>query len=203
MKKLTEKQSAVLEFIKSNLATGKPFPSLSEIGSFFGFSRNSAKAHVDALEKKGLIKKQEQRVSPFQLAQDLKETLQGFPLMATISAGVPDMVEESHDKVLNFDLDYFGNGNLKALEVNGDSMLGDSICDGDIAIIKPQNQIGKNEIAAIQVEGEGLTLKRMNNKNGAIDLLPSNPEYPVKTYPADHVQIVGKLVGVVRRTARR
>lgn len=199
MVSLTHKQQALLDFIKTNLRQGRPFPSLSDIGAHFGFSRNTAKFHLNALKKKGLIKRRAQRVSPFLLSHKPVDPAL-FELVARVPAGTPDVVEDETERFICFNQDYFGKGSLKAVVVSGDSMLGDAICDGDIAIVQLKKTAGKRDIVAVQVAGEGVTVKRLRLKKKTVDLVPSNPDYPVKTFPADQVEIVGKVVGVVRKT---
>ena len=95
---------------------------------------------------------------------------------------------------LNFDPSYFSKGEVKVLTVNGDSMLGDSICDGDLALITPQKNARKNDIVAVRVEAEGITLKRLEKKGEMITLIPSNPRFKKKTFSSSEVSVLGKFV---------
>jgi len=51
----------------------------------------------------------------------------------------------------------------------------------------------------LRIEGE-ITLKRIRKNHDRIELLPSNAEFPVRSVPAEQVEILGKLVGIVRKT---
>lgn len=107
--------------------------------------------------------------------------------------------------------DYF------AIRVVGDSMIGDNIVEGDIAIMRrvewrdaihgiQQGLIGKGEIVAARVEDEGTTLKRCyrEEKKKKIRLEASNPDYEPKSIliAEDRVQIQGVLVGIWREAPR-
>ena len=148
---LSAKQSEVFDFIQKTLSAGKPFPSLSEIGEFFSVSKNTAKFHVQALERKGVIKKREERISSFSLTSEEKDP-SAFEWMGAIAAGYADESSEDISESLSFDPSYFSKGEVKVLTVNGDSMLGDSICDGDLALITTQKNFRKNDIVAVRIE---------------------------------------------------
>jgi repressor LexA len=83
--------------------------------------------------------------------------------------------------------DFFGGGDILALRVIGDSMSGDSVADGDIAMIKRQQEGNKGDILALRIEGDQARL------------LSSNPEHPVRLVPAAQLEILGKLVGIIRK----
>jgi len=82
--------------------------------------------------------------------------------------------------------------------VVGESMSGDAIADGDIAMIKRQQDANKGDILALRIEDE-ITLKRIRLEGDHFLLLPSNPDYSIRKVPAQQLEILGKLVGIVRR----
>jgi repressor LexA len=128
---------------------------------------------------------------------------QRIPLVAVVPAGAPRAVEEQAGEFVELSAEWFGSGDLRAVRVSGDSMSGDAIRDGDIAIIRIQPTAEPGEIVAVRIAGEEVTLKRIRRRgNRWIDLVPSNPEYPVRRVPAKNVEIIGKLVGILRRSAR-
>ena len=87
---------------------------------------------------------------------------------------------------------------ILGVRVVGDSMSGDSIADGDIAMIKRQREAGKGDILALRIEDE-ITLKRLRIDGDRAELLPSNPEHSVRVVDASRVEVLGKLVGIVRK----
>jgi repressor LexA len=52
----------------------------------------------------------------------------------------------------------------------------------------------------VRVNGDEITLKRIRIKKNIVELIPSNPEFPVRRFPAEEVEVVGKLVGIIRKT---
>ena len=218
MDSLTDIQQAVYDYTRKALQQGLPFPSLREIAGHFGFQHTTARFHLKALEKKGYVQQRSQRVSDYLLhepglhEQGLHEqglleqgflkkkevSASSFDLVARIPAGAPSAVFDETPESFSVTYDFFGGGDILGLRVVGDSMSGDSIADGDIAMIKRQRDANKGDILALRIEGE-ITLKRLRLKGDEAQLLPSNPEHSVRVVPADQLEILGKLVGIIRK----
>ena len=208
MQTLTAIQQAVYDYTRQAMEQGLPFPSLREIASEFGFKHTTARFHLKALEKKGFIKQRSQRVSDYLLADELIDEVMGqqqdfrpeqFRLAARIPAGTPSPVFDESSESFSVNRDFFGGGDIQAIRVAGESMSGDSITNGDIAMIKLQSEANKGDILAVRIEDE-ITLKRIKLVSDRCQLIPSNPEFSIREVPARHLQIIGKLVGVIRKT---
>ena len=212
MQILTAIQQAVYDYTRQVLEQGLPFPSLREIASQFGFKHTTARFHLKALEKKGFIRQRSQRVSDYLLTDGFTDEglrQQGamfeqfrpeqFRLAARIPAGTPSPVFDEASESFSVNRDFFGGGDIQAIRVAGESMSGDSIADGDIAMIKLQSEANKGDILAVRIEDE-ITLKRIKLVGDRCQLIPSNPEFSIREVPARHLQIIGKLVGVIRKT---
>ena len=202
MTPLTEIQRAVYDYTRDAIREGRPFPSLREIAAHFGFQHTTARFHLKALEKKGYIRRREQRASEYRLTESTANYAgiesPGFDLVARIPAGAPLPVFDETRERFSVTQDFFGGGDIIGIRVVGDSMSGDSIADGDIAMIKRQQEANKNDVLALRIEDE-ITLKRLRLVDDRAELIPSNPEYDVRIVPADRVEILGKLVGIVRK----
>jgi repressor LexA len=197
MHELTAIQQQVYDYTRQILEQGLPFPSLREIANHFGFKHTTARFHLKALEKKGYIKQRAQRVSEYLLAEETRQ--QDFMLVAKISAGAPMPVFDESNETFSVNHVFFGGGDIRGIRVSGESMTGDSIADGDIAMIKLQKDANKGDILAVRIDDE-ITLKRIKLKGDIFQLIPSNPDFPIREVPAQSLQIIGKLVGVVRKT---
>ena len=218
MDSLTDIQQAVYDYTRKALQQGRPFPSLREIAGHFGFQHTTARFHLKALEKKGYVQQRSQRVSDYLLhepglhepglhEQDFLEQgllkkerapVSSFDLVARIPAGAPSAVFDETPESFSVTYDFFGGGDILGLRVVGDSMSGDSIADGDIAMIKRQRDANKGDILALRIEGE-ITLKRLSVKGDEAQLLPSNPEHSMRVVSARQLEILGKLVGIIRK----
>jgi repressor LexA len=202
MESLTDIQKAVYDYTRQVLKLGQPFPSLRDIASHFGFQHTTARFHLKALEKKGFIKQRAQRISDYMLADnrdtDSLARSQGFDLIARIPAGAPLPVFDETRESFQVTHDFFGGGDILGIRVIGDSMSGDSIAEGDIAMIKRQQEANKGDILALRIEGE-ITLKRIRLEGDKAHLLPSNPEHSIRVVSARQLEILGKLVGIIRK----
>jgi len=138
MESLTDIQQAVYDYTRQALRQGQPFPSLREIASHFGFQHTTARFHLKALEKKGFIRQRSQRVSDYMLSDEGLPSGETFDLIARIPAGAPLPVYDETRESFSVTQDFFGGGDILAVRIIGDSMSGDSIAEGDIAMIKRQ-----------------------------------------------------------------
>lgn len=119
-----------------------------------------------------------------------------IPILGKIAAGTPILAVENHEDY--FDTSEFINADF-ALQIQGDSMIGSRIYDGDIVFLKKQSYIDNGQIGAFLIDGEA-TLKIFNKQAGTVMLLSSNPSYsPIVLNPDKENLILGKLIGVYSR----
>ncbi len=120
------------------------------------------------------------------------------PLRGYIAAGAPVETEEQRG-ALNF-ADFLGTGNTFALEVRGQSMIEDHICEGDMVLLEKTPQANDGEIVAALVDGTETTLKRFYREpGGMVRLQPANSTLNPILVPARDVQIQGRLLAVLRK----
>jgi repressor LexA len=199
---LREKQ--VYDFIREFKKRNGKVPSARQITSQLGFkSSRSAQNYITALKSKGYLIDREPETSSYVLAEDAK-SMMGIPFVGKIAAGHPAEAYAQTDHVIEMPYGFFGESDgqgLFALQVMGNSMSGDFICEGDIAIIKKQRDgFRKDDILAVRVGSEEFTLKRLNKIKNLIQLLPSNAQYPVLEVASEQVTVIGKYVGLLRRS---
>lgn len=86
-------------------------------------------------------------------------------------------------------------GTCFVMEVDGDSMTGDNIHNGDYIVVRQQPDIVEgNDIALLRINDDEMTLKRIIREGGKVILLSSNAAYPERSVPTECVQIVGKYI---------
>ena len=83
------------------------------------------------------------------------------------------------------------------LKVRGDSMIGKSIVDGDIAIIEHGVQPRPGDVVAALIDGQ-VTLKTFVMQRSKPYLRAENPRYP-SLIPQEELQIQGVMVALVRK----
>jgi len=120
------------------------------------------------------------------------------PLHGRIAAGAPILAMEGQNS-LSVPAALLGPGEHYALEVSGDSMIEAGILDGDYALIRKTETARDGEIVVALVDGTDATLKFFRREGGSVCLKPANRAYEDQRYPASHVQVQGRLAGLLRR----
>ena len=195
---LTPRQRQVLQFITSHLDNNGYPPTLREIAAHLQVSGTlPASKHLDALEKKGYIKRD--KVSRgIALTTPLSRPV-SLPIVGTVRAGHLSPAIEDIQGYFSVDSLAVKGGDCFFLRVSGDSMIGAGILDGDLALIRPQPTADNKDTVVAMVEGEA-TLKWFFKEPDRIRLQPANPAMaPIIVRPEDgDVMIIGKVIGVYR-----
>jgi repressor LexA len=195
MQELTKRQQQVLKFISDFTAEHGFAPTVREIAQAMKIAIKGAQDHLSALQRKGYIERKSKTPRTIQVTAGAFTGK--IPILGRIAAGRPIDAVENFEGMLPVASDFFSKGELFALQVKGESMTGDHILDGDMAIIKKQPTVNNGEIAAVAVEND-VTLKRFYLKGEKAELRPSNDAYKTIVVPASDVRILGKMVGVLR-----
>ena len=207
MNALTERQQQILGFIRGKQDSEGLTPTLREIAAHFRFSSpNAALAHVQALRNKGFLKSLAGRARSLRVMDPntprsrFRPRVVSVPIYGSIPAGLPqDTVQEEEGCVL-IDVETLGikpTARTFGLKVRGDSMIGKSIVDGDIAIIEHGVQPRSGDVVAALIDGQ-VTLKTFVMQRGKPFLRAENPRYP-NLIPQEELQIQGVMVALVRK----
>lgn len=200
MSPLTDRQQQVLSFITSYIDTNGYPPSQREIASHLGVSGNPAvMKHLDALEKKGFIRRDSNSRSIAVISS--RTGTVSLPIVGTVRAGELTLAVEDIQGYLAIDRMHQHGGTF-LLRVTGDSMINAAICDGDLALVRPQPTAENRDIVVAMVEGEA-TLKEFHREQGAIRLQPKHPTMApiIIQEGSGEVAIIGKVVGIFRSMA--
>lgn len=199
---ITTRKKEIIDYITAfQYREGFP-PSLREICKALGLqSPGSLIKHMRSLELEGYIKripgkKRAWKVSGFWSPIRI-------PLIGQIAAGTPILAEENREDDLPVDPRFFGSHDAFALRVRGDSMMEAQIRDGDLAIIRPQDDAENGCIVAVLVEDleTEATLKIFQRKNENLELHSANSSYAPLVFKGNdrhRVRVLGKLIGVIR-----
>jgi repressor LexA len=122
-----------------------------------------------------------------------------IPVMGRIAAGTPISAIQARSHTIGMPADMFGNGELFALEVRGDSMIEAGILDEDTVIIRKQDTADTGDIVVALIDDEEATLKRLRKRGASIALEAANPAYETRIFGPDRVRIQGKLVSLIRK----
>ncbi len=121
-----------------------------------------------------------------------------IPVYTAVAAGIPieaieDIVDyEEIDAALAATGDFFG------LRIKGDSME-PRMREGDVVIVRKQDDADTGDIAIILVNGNEATVKKIKKEPSGISLIPNNPAHDIQYYSAADiaslpVRIIGKVV---------
>lgn len=201
MTKLTPKQQQIYNYIlQFTNEHGYP-PSVREIGAAVGLkSPSTVHFHMKGLEEAGVIVKAEGKTRAISLpgatvAEDSAEQTNRVPIIGSVAAGAPILAQECIEDYLPFDTNGL-TGEHFALKVRGESMLNAGILPNDLVVVHQQQDARNGEIVVAMFEDEA-TVKTLLRRDGHTWLMPENDAYA----PIDgsRAQIIGKVVGVVRR----
>lgn len=204
MEKLTKRQEEILNFIKEYIVKYGYPPTVREIGSSLGVSSPATiHAHLNNLENKGFIKKEESKNRAIELLvdnefRDNNEEVVRVPLLGKITAGSPIEAIESPDEHFSLPSYLIPKGKeIFTLKVDGESMINAGIHDGDIVIVEKE-QVAKNgEIVVAMTDENEVTLKRFYKEKDHIRLQPENDTMAPILLP--NVSILGKAIGLYRQ----
>jgi len=197
MAALTPKQKKVLDFIRSCTERNGYAPSQQEIAAAFGFrSLGTVQNYLVRLERQGVLARDwNARRSMRVLAPHDRET--EIPLAGTVAAGKPIEAVESPGMV-EVPSSMVGRGENYVLRVQGDSMIGDGILDGDLVVVRKQATAENGQTVVALIRGEA-TVKRFYRKGERIELHPANPALqPILVEDEESFRIDGVVVGVIR-----
>lgn len=194
---LTRRQRDILKFFEEFTTSQGISPTLEEVARHFGVNKVTIFGHVAELERKGCLRRSAPGISRgLQIVPDGRA--QGaLPILGTIAAGAPIGVLETPE-VLTFEELVPPGSDVYVLRVRGNSMIEDSICDGDMVLVERRSNPSPGETVVAVLPGETATLKRFYPEpDGRIRLQPANSALePIWT---KEVEIRGVVIGVIRR----
>ena len=196
---LTKAQKELYDWLVDYVRENQHAPSIRQMMQAMDLkSPAPIQSRLEHLRNKGFIEWAEGKARTIKI---LKYAAAGVPIFGTIAAGglVEPFTTDVTDK---FDLSpIFHQSDYFALQVMGDSMIDDSIVEGDMVIMQPikdSTEVKNGTIVAAQVDGQGTTLKRYHRQGEHITLQAANPKYKPIESEAHLVQVQGVLIGVWR-----
>lgn len=195
----TPRQAEILNYVRNYSEKHGYSPTLQEIGDYLGISKVTVFEHLDALEQRGLIQRSRHKArsleltGPVRLPSDRPSVL---PLVGRVAAGSPIEAIEDPESI-DLETLFASRRGTFVLEVKGDSMIDDQICDGDYVVCEKRETAENGETVVALLESGEATLKRLYRERGRYRLQPANSRYaPIYT---DRLTIQGVVIGVLRR----
>ena len=202
---ITRRQAEVMQEISRFFSIYGKMPTMQQLANTFGIAAPSIYDILQELVSKGYLKRIEKGLTkPYVINKTVEPealvTVQ-IPLLGEIPGGIPveEFEDQSGDETVAVDKALTTNGDVFALRVNGNSMIGVGIETGDIVIIRHQPIAADGDIVAASVNNE-VTLKRLVNRPDRIALEAENPEFkPIELTCYDSFRIIGKMVGILKQ----
>ena len=191
---LTPNQKKTLEVIQQKIKEiGYP-PTVREIGKLVGVTSSATSyKYLTILEKRGYITREKDKSRAIKLVPQTRN----IPVVGSVPAGNPLLALKDITEYIPIPETLSGSDETFMVKVEGDSMVGDHILDGDYVMVKPQQEASNGDIVIAILNQEEVTVKRLYKKYNQITLQPSNPLYkPIITKEAI---VLGKVIGVLRR----
>jgi repressor LexA len=196
---LTDRQTRILDYIRYVTRMRNYPPSVREIGEAVGLSSSSTvHNHLNQLERRGLIRRDPSKSRTVQLVEVLQNEERqrdsvAVPVIGHVAAGAPILAEQNIEDHVVLSPQFAREGWF-ALRVRGDSMLNAGILDGDLVLVKPQQDAPDGSIVVALV-GDEATVKRLDRSTGRVRLLAENPAYdPIEPSEATMVGLVQGLL---------
>ena len=210
---LTGRQQEIWDFLVEYVdGHGYP-PTVREIGEQVGLaSPSTVHAHLANLERAGLLKRDPTKPRALELVgrrasgagsdgDGARPDVHKLPLVGEIAAGGPLLAEENIEEYLAVPEPLSRGGAEFLLRVKGESMINAGILDGDIVVVRRQQDARDGEIdvalAGDDESADEATVKRFFSENGRVRLQPENDA--LEPIYATHVEILGKVIGVFRQ----
>lgn len=198
--KATKRQKEVLEFIYISLETNGFAPTLEDFNQKFGFKSNQAAIdHLYALEKKGLIKKEDRSARSLQITNLGFKTINKPVIIPSLGISFAGALTQSETiagewKEISKDVSRLDN-EVFIIKVSGDSMLNAGINDGDHLLVKKEKEFKSGDIVLAR-NGDDTTVKRFISQDAPpyLFLKPENPKYKL-IYFTEKITLIGVIIG--------
>jgi repressor LexA len=198
-----KKQKQILSFIEQHIQATGFAPTLSQIARAIGVSSlATVHEHLEALEKKGLIKRNFGRTRSIEITNEAVDSSRDFeisvPILGFIAAGKP--IEPYTDPGASIGIAssfVSGKKRVYVLQVRGESMIEEQIRDGDYVVVEETEEARNGQIVVALLDNGMATLKRYFREATRIRLEPANSA--MEPIFVKNVQIQGRVVGLIRK----
>ncbi len=189
-----------MEYISYHLHKFGYPPTVREIGRAFGISEKAAHDYLNAIEKKGYIRRAPGKPRAIEILDDVTKKglkLAGeVPIVGRVAAGTPLLATENIEGTLPVPKEMIKHDSCFALRVKGSSMIDAGILEGDLVIVKSQSVADPGDIVVALLDDEA-TVKRLFFEGDKICLQPENPN--MEAIVVSEVQVLGKVIGLFRQ----
>ncbi len=198
--KITEKQSQILEYIKTEILNKGYPPSVRDICQAVNLkSTSSVHSHLETLEKNGYIRRDPTKPRTIEIIDDnfnlTRREMTNVPMLGRVAAGEPILAVENVESYFPIPTEYMPNNEAFMLKVKGQSMINAGIFDGDNVLVEKCNTARNGDMVVALVD-DSATVKTFYKEADHIRLQPENDT--MEPIIVDDCEILGKVFGVFR-----
>jgi repressor LexA len=198
--KISEKQQAILEFIKQEILNKGYPPTVRDICDAVDLkSTSSVHSHLETLEKNGYIRRDPTKPRAIEIIDDnfnlTRREVVNVPLVGRVAAGEPILAVENIESYFPVPAEYMPNAESFMLKVKGESMINAGIMDGDQILVEKCATARNGEMVVALVD-DSATVKTFYKEADHIRLQPENDTMDPIIVP--DCEILGKVFGVFR-----
>jgi repressor LexA len=195
---VTKRQRQILEYVRGFSRAHGYAPTLAEIGRHLAVSSPATvHKHLRNLERKGLVRRLPRASRALEVVSPAAARAVSVPLLGRVAAGAPIEVVETPETV-TLPEEMLGRGETFALRVQGDSMVGEGILDGDVVVVDARRHAESGATVVALVRGQA-TVKKLRRERGRVRLVPANERLRPIVAPERDVDIRGVVVALLRR----
>ena len=171
----TETMDRIVSFVNDFYLDNHRSPSLRQIAAGTGVSHMTVRRMLNTMAENGQVDYDGQTVVTEVSGKTSGETV-SVGIIGSVPCGNLALEEEAIEEIIQLPVALFGKGELFLLHARGDSMTGAGIDDGDLVLIRKQEEAHNGDIVVAFIEGEGNTLKRYKQYGNTVFLHPENPK---------------------------
>lgn len=178
---------------RNNKPIAPTLPSIMKIAVAMNMELEELLKTMDGEQKVTLIHQKE--------SEQKKGTI--INVLGRVAAGIP--IEAIEDVIDTEEIteEMAKTGTFFGLQIHGDSMI-PNICDGDVVIVRQQDDAENGDIVIATVNGTDATCKRLRKYRDGIELIANNPTYEPLDFSNQEimekpVRIIGKVVELRRK----
>ena len=200
IRKITDKQREILEYIKAEILNRGYPPAVREICEAVKLkSTSSVHAHLETLEKNGYIRRDPTKPRAIEIVDEnfnlTRREMVNVPIVGKVAAGEPILAVENIENYFPIPAEFMPNEPTFILQVQGESMINAGILDGDYVLVQQQPTANDGDMVVALVD-DSATVKTFYKENGYYRLQPENDF--MDPIIVSEVMIMGKVIGTFR-----
>ena len=194
--KSSESMDRIISFVNDFYRDNKRSPSIRQVASGTGLGVATVHRYLTAMTERGLIDYDGEVIMTEQ-SNKIRNGVFQTGIIGSVPCGPFSLEEEFVEQYVYLPTDIFGGGDMFILHASGDSMTGAGIDDGDLVLVKKQEEARDGDIVVAWAEDVGNTLKRYKKYGNTVFLHPENPKYV--DIPVKNCKIQGIVTWVLKK----